>query len=101
VLYLEHKREEIDMKVVQNRFTELLARKGRKEGRSITRRKVAEETGIGLSSVQNWAANQVTRYDALQIAVFCEYLNCTPGELLILEEVPNDEGQQKTLLAAS
>jgi DNA-binding Xre family transcriptional regulator len=89
------------MKIVQNRFGELLARKERKEGRSISRRQVAQETRIGLSSVQNWAANTVTRYDALQIATFCEYLNCTVGELLVIEEVDFTEGQTKTLLASA
>ena len=87
------------MKILQNRFTELLARKERLEKRSISRRKVAQETGIGLSSVQNWAANQVTRYDAMQIITFCEYLKCTPGDLLVIEE--EKEGQTKTPLAAA
>jgi DNA-binding Xre family transcriptional regulator len=88
------------MKMLQNRFSELLARKERKEKRSISRRKVAQETGVGLSSVQNWAVNEVTRYDAFQITVFCEYLECTPGELLVIEEVET-EGQTKTLLATA
>ena len=88
------------MKIVRNRFNELLAVKERKEGRSISRRQIAEDTGISLSSVHNWATNQVTRYDGLQIATFCEYLNCSPGDLLIIEEV-TIEGQRKTLLASA
>jgi DNA-binding Xre family transcriptional regulator len=88
------------MKVLQNRFSELLARKERKEGRSISRRVVAHETGIGLSSVQNWATNTVTRYDALQITTFCEYLHCTPGDLLVIEDI-SSEGQTETLLATA
>lgn len=88
------------MKLLQNRFSELLARKERREGRSISRRKVAQETGIGLSSVQNWATNEVTRYDATQITVFCEYLGCSTGELLVIEDVP-EMGQRKTLLATA
>lgn len=88
------------MKMVRNRFNELLAVKERKEGRSISRRIVAEETGVSLSSVHNWATNQVTRYDSLQIMMFCEYLGCTVGDLLIIEEVP-ELGQRKTPSAAA
>ena len=84
---------------VQNRFAELLAKKERIEERRISRRIVAEETGISLSSVQNWASNSLTRFDSHQIAVFCDYLQCEPGDLIVLarEDV---EGQMKTPLAA-
>ena len=88
------------MKLVQNRFGELLARKERREKRSISRRQVAQETGVSLSSVQNWATNSVTRYDADQILMFCLYLDCSPGDLLIIEE-SSSEGQTKTLLATA
>lgn len=79
--------------LVQNRFNELLARKERIEKRSISRRMVAEETGISLSSVQGWATNSVMRFDSNQIATFCAYLNCTIGELLIMVK---DESSPET-----
>lgn len=81
---------------VQNRFAELLAIKERVEERRISRRSVADETGISLSSVQNWASNRLTRYDALQIATFCRYFGCKPGDLIVLAEE-----ERKTPLAAS
>jgi len=87
------------MKQVRNRFNELLAVKERKVKRSISRRQIAEDTGISLSSVHNWATNQVTRYDGSQILAFCEYLECSPGDLLIIEDV--EAGQTKTLLATA
>jgi putative transcriptional regulator len=88
------------MKQVRNRFNELLAVKERKEARSISRRQIAEETGISLTSIHNWATNQVTRYDGLQIKTFCEYFNCNVGDLLIIEEA-SEQGQRKTLLASA
>ncbi len=88
------------MKIVQNRFSELLARKERREKRSISRRQVAHETGLSLSSVQNWATNLVTRYDAEHILVFCQYLDCSPGDLLIIED-SSVEGQEKPPIAAA
>jgi DNA-binding Xre family transcriptional regulator len=85
---------------VQNRFAELLAKKERVEERSISRRMVVAETGISLSSVQNWATNNLTRFDAHQIAMFCNYLQCEPGDLIVLAEDKPEEGQRKTPLAA-
>lgn len=85
---------------VQNRFGELLAKKERLEGRSISRRQVAEETGISLSSVQKWATNSLARFDATHIIAFCDYFSCSVGELLIVEE-GSEEGQQETLLATA
>ena len=81
---------------VQNRFSELLAKKERIEERQISRRVVALETGISLSSVQNWATNNLTRFDAHQIEVFCQYLKCKPGDLIVLAEE-----ERKTPLSAS
>jgi len=69
---------------VQNRFTELLAKKGRVENRRISYRTAARETGISTTSVQNWATNTVTRYDQEQIVSFCKYFNCGLSDLLIL-----------------
>jgi DNA-binding Xre family transcriptional regulator len=90
-------------KIVMNRFTEHLAVKGRNEKRSISRRDVAAETGVALGSVQNWAANKLQRVDVRQIAIFCEYFDCSIGELLILEEDEDadDSSEIKTPLIAA
>ncbi|MBL1136877.1 MAG: helix-turn-helix transcriptional regulator [Chloroflexi bacterium] len=48
---------------------------------------VAEETGISLSSIQAYANNTVTRFDADKLAILCEYLGCEIGDLLVLDEV--------------
>lgn len=75
-------------KVVQTRFKELLARKERLEHRRISRRMVAEETGISLSSVQSWADGSLRRFDEAQIVAFCTYFQCKDvGELLVLGEI--------------
>lgn len=84
---------------VQNRFTELLAVKSRRENRKITREAVAKETGISITSVQNWASNNVTRFDALQIATFCRYFRCDIADLLVLPEKDIDPEINTPLLA--
>lgn len=88
---------------VVNRFSELLALKERHEQRSYTRREIADLTGISLTSVQNWASNNTTRYDEAQILAFCDFFGCSPGELLVLENVldthEDSEKELKTPLA--
>ena len=88
---------------VQNRFEELLAIKSRKEGRSISRRDVEVETGISLTSIQNWANNRNTQYNVRQILAFCKYFKCNIGDLLILVDEQGNEietPESKTLLSA-
>lgn len=77
--------------VVKNRLLELIAIKARNEGRSISRREIAEATGISLSSIQNWAHNNVNRFDGDQIAAFCWYFECGVDDLLIIKDAPETE----------
>ena len=87
--------------VVRTRFLELLSRKARQAGKkSITRREVSEATGISMTSVQNWAVNNLQRYDAHQILAFCIYFDCSVGDLLVIEEVETS-GQTEPLLATA
>lgn len=81
------------MAVIKNRFKELLAKKERVENRKITRRDVAAETGISLSSIQAYANNTVQRYDADKLAILCDYFDCTISDLLIRENVDSPEMQ--------
>lgn len=69
---------------VKNRFLELLAIKSREAGRRISRAEIAQETGVSISSIQNWAYNKITRFDGDQIAAFCQYFGCTVDELIIV-----------------
>jgi DNA-binding Xre family transcriptional regulator len=90
------------MKTVLNRFNELLAIKQRQEKRAISRRQVARETKISLSSINNWANNAIIRFDALQIAAFCQYFRCTVDELLIIVDSESDAlPELKTPLSAA
>lgn len=77
---------------IENRFKELLKRKSQQEKRKLPRRLIAEETGISLTSVQNWASNRVTQYQDAQIIAFCKYFDCTIDELLVMVE-DEDESQ--------
>jgi Predicted transcriptional regulator len=75
------------MKRVRNRFHELLARKARHEGRRISQRTAADETGLAKATIDRYARNDVTRYDEPILLVLCDYLKCSVSDLLVIEEV--------------
>lgn len=82
---------------ITNRFMELLAAKARRENRGrISIAQVIEETGLARGTVDGYVHNTITRYDAHVIQMLCDYLDCKPGDLLVMEEV--EDPQMKTAL---
>lgn len=71
---------------IANRFRMLLAEKATREQHSIAINDVQRETGIAWSTLNSWANNQVTRYDAPVIRALCDYFNCQVGDLLVYEK---------------
>lgn len=71
---------------VANRFRMLLAQKATREQHSIAINDVQRQTGIAWSTLNAWANNQVTRYDAPVIQALCEYFDCQVGDLLVIEK---------------
>ena len=66
---------------VNNRFGTLLASKRALEKRNIPIAEVSRETGIARITLQSWANNTVTRFDAPVIDALCQYFKCQPGDL--------------------
>lgn len=69
------------MMTVNNRFGVLLAEKAANEKRRIPVSEVAEKTGVTRKTLQNWANNTITRFDAPVIDALCRYFDCQPGDL--------------------
>lgn len=69
---------------ITNRFRMLLAEKATKEQHSISIKDVQRDTGVAWSTLNSWANNRVTRYDALVIQTLCGYFNCQVGDILVL-----------------
>jgi len=72
------------MSPVITRFAFLLSEKERKEGKKISYQDISEATGIATSTLSKWATNKVSKYDAETIEKLCHFLNCLPGELIVL-----------------
>lgn len=75
------------MKVVKNRFTVLLAEKARREGKSrIPIKRAAAAMGVSYYTLNKIAADTISEYPRDVLGRICLYLDCTPGDLLVLEE---------------
>lgn len=78
------------MKVVRSRLRVLLAEKVLHERRSISLRKVTRETSIPISTIMGLANNTLKEVPLDWLAVLCIYLDCDVGNLLRLEDVPEE-----------
>ncbi len=80
---------------IVNHFRILLAQKATKEQHNIALMDVQRETHIAWSTLNAWANNQVTRYDAPVIQALCEFFDCQVGDLLVFEKMAPDALQQQ------
>jgi len=71
---------------IVNHFRILLAQKATVLQKNIALLDVQRDTGIAWSTLNAWANNQVTRYDAPVIQTLCEYFDCQVGDLLVFEK---------------
>jgi len=80
---------------IVNHFRILLAQKATKQQQNIALMDVQRETGIAWSTLNSWANNQVSRYDAPVIKALCEYFDCPVGDLLVYERENNLHASEK------
>lgn len=71
--------------MIKSHIARLIAEKAKHEGRKLSYRTVAKETGLSYSTISRLAANQVTRYTDAMLSSLCEYLACGVGDLLEYE----------------
>lgn len=79
-------------KTVQVEFRRLLAEKEVRENRRITQVEVASATGLSRQTLGPWldGSIQFIRLDTL--ASMCVFLDCAPGDLLVLADAAVGEG---------
>lgn len=76
--------------VVRSRLKELVARREREKGASITGEMIAKETGLNVGTVSRWMQPKpMQRIDGDVAARLCEYLNCELGDLLYVDRSVN------------
>lgn len=72
------------MAYIKTRVRELMSRKQRISGESVTLESLAESTELSYSSVQGWSANRINRFDGKQMAAFLIEFDCTFNDLFVL-----------------
>jgi len=86
-------RKVVAMPKIENRFLELLAAKRRRDRKPWTYREIQAETGITPAALSKLAQQGNAMYDSSTIARLCEFLECTVGELLVLADDENGQGE--------
>lgn len=74
------------MLVVQNRLGDLLADKMKREQRPISIAEIARACGLSRQSAHKWVNNKIKSCRFETLAAFCEYFDCAPGDLIIVQE---------------
>lgn len=67
---------------------QLILNKSARDGRRISYKEVAEETGLSEITISRWARGEVARLELETINSLCKYLGCTFEELIQFE--PNE-----------
>ncbi len=62
-----------------------MAEKSRREGSRVTYDEVCKATGIVPSTLSKIANGRTTRVDLAVLEGLCDYFECTPGDLLVLQ----------------
>lgn len=75
------------MRIVKSNLSVLAAQKGQREGRRITLRTVADETGISRYTIYAFADNSIKQYPKDVIERLCTYFVCSVGDLLLVEDI--------------
>ena len=73
---------------IYNRLKILIAEKELREGRKLTYRTIAHETGVSTSTLTAYITQKINRFDALTLEALCRYFACQPGDLLTYTENP-------------
>jgi putative transcriptional regulator len=76
-------------KVVTSQFRALLNRKAKAEGKRIRLRELAKTLDLSYYTLNELAHDRLEHYPRDVLAKVCEYLDCTPGQLLVLTDVPD------------
>lgn len=76
---------------VQNRFTELLEAKRRRERKSWTYREIQDETGINPATLTRFAKQRHNQYDSETLAQLCVFLGVPVGDFLVVVDESGHE----------
>jgi putative transcriptional regulator len=77
------------MKVVNSHLKSLVALKEARERRKIGILTIRNESGASRSAIQRLLNNTIKNVPLDDLKSLCVYLNCQPGDILKLEDTPD------------
>lgn len=72
---------------MRSKLRVLVAQKATREGRALSMRRLSEESGASIATVNRLANNTIKRIPIEELAAICRYLDCDVGDVLKMEEV--------------
>lgn len=70
---------------IRSNLQVLVAQKGQSDGRTISQREVARETGVSLYTIGTLYNGTWQRIEHDSMLALCQYLTCQPGDLFTVE----------------
>lgn len=86
-VYIRHLLYNGGMKIVRSRLKVLVAEKAIREGRRLSLRTIAAESGASLSTVIRLDNNKIKMVPLDDLALLCAWVPCDVCEVLRIEEV--------------
>ena len=74
------------MKVMRSKLRILVAERATREGRALSMRRLSEESGASIATVNRMANNTIKRIPVDDLEMICRYLDCEVGDVLVMEE---------------
>jgi len=71
---------------VKSNLAVILAERQKRTGKRESIRSIAKATRLNEYTVRGFANNTLTEYPKHALTELCRYFNCSPGDILILEE---------------
>lgn len=82
---------------IVNRLRILVAEKEVCDRRPYSLRDIASVTGLSINTVAGYLRGDTTNFYGNVLIAFCDWLDCQPGDILVLEE--NDAPKMQTASA--
>jgi putative transcriptional regulator len=78
----------MNIMTIYNRLKVMIAEKELREGRRLTYRTIAQETGVSTGTLTAYVNQRVNRFDTPTLEAFCRFFGCQPGDLLVFSDTP-------------
>lgn len=85
---------------IVNRLRILVAEKEVRDRRQYSLRDIASTTGLSINTVAGYLRGNTTNFYGDVLIAFCEWLDCQPGDILVLESDESPETQTYPTIGA-